>query len=552
MAEDTGQLNFTFEDIIANDWQRVIPMFADAVKDISKGHSLLSSGSKQQRELLTELKNIYPGIVDGTIDGAQASLYAALASSDFGERYGLTSTQSIKLPSYDDFQDCVQFARDMYYKEGIIRTVIDLMVDFSSTSFENITDNTKTKKFFDTHCKHADMDKILRQVFWEYYLIEDVFMYRGDRQLITSGEDEGHIYYPYTVLNPEMIQVIGSLLFEGEVLAIQLTHELKQALEQYPTFKRYFMRNMPREFKKLFRNGAGSVMPLNPDRTSRISRRRQQYQRYSTPFILSAAAPLQIKRRLREMDLATAEGNINTLVVLKIGDKDYPATAAQLKALAALLKNKAKSYELIWNHTLQVEFHNPDFRSLYKEKYEELDDDIAKSLGMPLVLVTGQGSNFANSWVAILALIERLERGRWAIKRWLENEYRVIAEMHNLKDPPKVRFKRMNLRDEKVFRDVLLNLYDRGGLDLRSVLEDIGFEYEVVKQRKKEDLENQKYFFVPYVPFSAPSPPKSPSPPKAPTPKQGGSGRPTTEVSPSYTQRPLAKPTEPSGSKKEV
>jgi hypothetical protein len=505
--------------------------------DDGKKH-LFSKGSTTEKRMLKELKKINPDIVEIGESGGVTELYTTLASTDLGGRYGLTTFQQVKIPSTDNFHGCVDFARDMYYREGIIRTVIDLMVDFSCTQFENICSDAKTKKFFDLHCKYADMDKILRQVFWEYYLIEDVFIYRGDKQIVTKGNESGSIYYPYTVLNPSQIEVLGSLLFEGEVVAIKISQDLKQALEQYPKLKKYFLKNMPAEFKNLFNSKKNiGKMPLDPERVSRISRRRQQYQRYSVPFIISAAEPLQIKRRLREMDLSTAEGNINGLAVFKVGAPDFPATAAQLKALASLLQTSAKSYSLIWSHALDVEFFRPDFQSLYREKYEELDADIANSLGMPLVLLTGGGSSFANSWVAILALIERLERGRHAVKRWLESEYRIIAAERGLKEVPQVRFKRMNLRDDKVFKNVLMSLYDRGILDVKTLLDDADFDYDTVFEGKKQDKDNFDTFFVPYVPFTAPQPPQAPTAPKPTKQGPGGEGRPTTEISPNYQKR---------------
>ncbi len=490
-----------------------------------------SSGDKQNKKLLKEMKKINPNIVAVQREGNTAKLFFTLANTGLGGRYGLNEYQQVKIPDSSDFHACVDFARQMYQEEGIVRTVIDTMVDFSSTKFKNMTENKKAKKFFDTHCRFADMDKLLREIFLEYYLIEDVFVYRGDRNTVKTGPDVGSVYYPYTVLNPAKVEILGPLLFDSEIIALNLDDDLFKALSQWPELEKRLIGNLPEDIKKLI--GVRKQIPLDVEKASRISRRRQSYQRYSVPFVMSAARPLLVKRRLREMDLATAEGNINTLVVVKVGNDEYPADGPQLKAMAALLKNTAKSYELVCNHTVQVEFLRPDFKSLFAEKYEELDKDIDKAMGMPLLLITGEGNSSGAAFWSLLAVVEKLNRGRHVVARWLEEEYRKIAELEGLKEYPKVVFDRLSLRDEKVFKDIMMNLNDRGMLDVESMLDDADFDYEEILERKKRDAENEDIWKPIYVPFSAS---KSPAP--------GGDGRPNTEVNPRYSERSPQEPSE--------
>jgi len=257
-------------------------------------------GDKDNKKLLREMRKINKDIVAVKQDGNTAELYFTLASSGLGQRYGLNTYQQISIPDSSDFHGCVDFARKMYREEGIVRNVIDSMVDFSSTKFRNDTKNKKVKKFFDAHCRNADMDKVLREIFLEYYMIEDVFIYRGDKKKVEEGPDVGSYYYPYTVLNPSKIEVVGPLMFDSEFLVMNMDEELYQALDQWPKMKEQLLKNLPDEIRKLI-DGRRQI-PLDIERSSRISRKRQSYERYGVPFIMSAAAPLLIKKRLREMD----------------------------------------------------------------------------------------------------------------------------------------------------------------------------------------------------------------------------------------------------------
>ena len=117
----------------------------------------------------------------------------SLGSGFMGERYGLDINKSISPP--EKFSDKVELARKLYSEEGIVSTVIDLMVDFSATQMKNITDDEEVKEFFDNVCKYSDMDQVLRWVFWEYYMSGEVFPYRGEKKIVDSGEDAGKIYY---------------------------------------------------------------------------------------------------------------------------------------------------------------------------------------------------------------------------------------------------------------------------------------------------------------------------------------------------------------------
>jgi hypothetical protein len=232
------------------------------------------------------------------------------------------------------------------------------------------------------------------------------------------------------------------------------------------------------------------------------------------------------------MDLATAEGTINSLQVIKVGNDKYPATPKQLKALAELFQTGAKSYQIFWNHTLEIENKTADLSALSDEKYKQINRDILSSLGMPVVLINGgeDGGRFANAWASIVALIERLEAGRRQVKRWLESEYRILANEFNL-EAPAVEFDRMNLKEERVFKDILMAYYDRGLLDVETMLDDTGFDYDIILQRKKDEEKDSKYW---ESPFEGPAP----VPPKPPTTKQGGEGRPKNELNPKYTERP--------------
>ncbi|MFA5238286.1 MAG: hypothetical protein WC476_01085 [Phycisphaerae bacterium] len=458
------------------------------------------------------------------------------SNTRLGERYGLTSQQIIKIPSPHEFHKNVALARDIYFREGIVRTAIDKMVDFACVGFENKAKSSRVKSFFDMHCKYADMDNIIRKIVWEYLVSGDVFLYRGDKTIVGNSIDTGKAFYPYTVLNPQKTQVVGSLLFDSEALAIDLKSDLDKLKELPKAMQEKFLANIPSQFKKLFSpNGeidksvltktGKFILPI--ESTSRISRNRQDYDRYGTPFLAGIFEPILIKRRLREMDHATAEGMINTIVLFKLGNDEFPAEPVELAVMQNLLETSSKAFELVWTHTLEVEFLNPGWEALAPSKYEEVDQDIKNGLGMPQILISGEGDATA-SWVGVTGFTIQLERINHEIKRWMEEEYRIIANENGFKESPKVRFNKIDLRDDKAFKNVVLQLRNGGLLDNQTALEDAGYDYDDVLQRKKDQEKDAKYFQPPMLPFSGNPAGKV----TTPTNRQGGGGRPPGEVSP--------------------
>jgi hypothetical protein len=416
-------------------------------------------------------------------------------------------TQALKTPT--DPHKKIQLAVDLYHKEPIVGTVIDLMADFSSSGYTNECDDGEIKKLYDKWAEEVKIAQLLEGIFLEYYRSGNVTIYRSDKKATvkkskksSSGTETTQYDFPagYTILNPMNVIVDGSLLFNQEIIQLQLNAELINLVKSKDAPKK-LLAEIPTDIVKAIRSGNGLVV-LSPEHTSRITRKRQPYERYATPFLERVFEPILYKQKLRMMDMSTIEGLINQLVTVTVGDKDFPATDDDLKAIAELFQTPNKAYTIFWNHTLQVTFHKPEgIDTLTADKYKAVNDDILAGIGVSRVLLDGQGANFSTAWVSILSLIERLENARAKVKDWLEGEYKRIAEENGFKTYPKVRFNRMNLREDTYIRDVLLAMYDRGLIDEEDILVETGRDYEAVIEMKKRNEKNSSLFLPPEQPF---------------------------------------------------
>lgn len=392
-----------------------------------------------------------------------------LVQRDLGTRYGLRTdnAQTINIPS--GRSEMINLARDLYSTEPVVATVIDLMVDLMSTGMENKCEDEKVKEYFDYVCKYGNFDTLHKNIFLEYFLASDIFLMRGPKQVIKGGIDQGMEYYTYSVLNPLFVEVSGPLIFGSEQIGIKPNQELKKIIEDKNNSK--IIKQLPPELVKAVKKG--ELYYPKQEFVSRISRKRLPYDRYAIPFLSRVFEPVLVKRRMREADVAVAETVRTVLVTITTGNDEFPAKPSDLEKLAALFKNPSKSMELFWNHTIEVKYHYPDATLFGDEKYNQVNADIMQGLGIPPVLIDGGGGTFATAWTSLLSVMEKLDAVRREVARWQENEYRRLVEFENLpfKTVPSVEFKPLNLRDEKSWRAMLLELYDRGLLSMDTILQ---------------------------------------------------------------------------------
>jgi len=481
-------------------------------------------------------KNLVVGNEKQTI----ASLVGALKAERYGERYGLTTIQSLKLPATRSEE--LQLIDEMYYEEGVVKNAINLFVDFCASKMRNVSEDQKIKDFFDKFCKYSDMDNLIRQIFLSYFLYGDAFVYRGELASVDNGKDKGAVYCPYTLLNVASIEVEEVYMFGREAISFKIPNEVKTIIQKakrknarLSEEEKQVLNSLPKEFRQPQFTSKGNIL-LDEDKLLRISYKRLPWNPYSIPPFSGAFIPYKLKKRMRELDLATAEGTINSIMLVKVGSDQYPATRKQLDAVANLFQTGAKSLTLFWNHAIEIEQISGNIEALDEDKYRQINRDLLNALGIPASLVGGmeEGGRFANAWASMVALAERLENARRTVKRALEFEFRRIANECGLKDAPKMEFKKMNLRDANTFKALLTAMYDRGLLDIDTVLDEMDYDFEEIVQKKKEQ-ENVSGLFL--SPFGGGGFNLAPPVPKAPSGKEGGEGRPPADVAPTYKER---------------
>ena len=391
----------------------------------------------------------------------------------------------------------------LYRYEGVVGSVVDMMVDMANTSvIPQDLDNKEARALFDVFVSKLNskvqtsltgVSAFVDQGMSQWFVFGNAFPYKSWRK--TKVDDKVYEMPNITYLNPLAIDIDESRLIYGEEkLSIKVNNNV---------VKKIGSTNVT-----LTRSKNKNEIKLDVENVTHIKRKPRDWEAWGIPYLVRSFSPIASKKRLRNLDDTTTEGMINYLTVFKIGSSDpkspyHKVSLARLNAFAQLIKNPTASTTLVWPHDLEVITTGPDGKVLdFKEKYAEVDADILKALGVsPGILGSGRVDESS-----ILVLIETLETLRSTYITYIKETFDEILDKNNIKvDPYKLSFSNIKLSDIlQKLKSMILSFYDRGLLSYETALTLGGhtFQQEIDRKTKEKKIKEKGLFEVPNLPFS--------------------------------------------------
>lgn len=460
--------------------------------------------SKDLEKTMEKLKG--PGTMYKVNDDGTAEIYYSLATgsvipySRTGMPTSLATQTFQSIP--DDFHKLVPILRKYYETDGLFGTVVDILIQFTTdNTINNVTDNAEVQKFFDGIVETSNIRQAIRWASMEYHLCSNAFPYRGGaKEKVVSRSGMEVPLYEWTVLNPDFTEVSGSLLFNEARISIVPSDELIELADKLN--KSGISEFMPSKFLKMIK--AGDNIVLDKDNVYHIARNKQPFQRYAPVSLKRVLRPLQVKEKYMQMDLSTANGIINQMVVFKLGSDKFPVVdESRLRKFEELLRTPSHAYQLVWTHDLEIEVIRSDPNVLSSEKYDAINKELLYGFATPSALVGGDVNSYGRDYIAVKGLVERLKWARQDIEAWLEREYRIIAEENNLPTWPKPKLGAVSLEEDQAFRNILMSLYDHGVLSAQTVLSESGYELltEVERLKIEKEIREEHGVLIPSSPY---------------------------------------------------
>lgn len=313
-----------------------------------------------------------------------------------------------------------------------------------------------------------------------------------------KNKKSGLIPWDYVSLNPLQMEPRGSRFANEHYWVMLLSARDMKPLSRFMSYRYYTdisttKVNLPEIFQgKLQNTKPGSPyaaeLRLDEDRLSVIQDvTKADYEDWATPQIYPAHKEIMFKRLMRQAEISAVESMKHAITLIKLGDvkEGFLPTPEQIERVAAALSGGSQVHHLVWDDLLDGKVLQPDIGKIMDpKKYVQVDKDIYSALGVSESIMTGTGS-FANSFMSIKLLLEKLETIRCKLEDWLRVEIKKIADAMKFRRLPIIKWGLMNLRDENAERKLWIELYDRGIVSDESILERFGTDFDIEKERQK-------------------------------------------------------------------
>lgn len=443
---------------------------------------------------------------------------AATITRDYVQRTNLDLSQAdpYEQEPITSYENAIKY----YYTEPLIGSAVNLLANLAAKGFENDIDDEKLKLWYDTWLFDTRFEELLEWIFLDFFKVGAVHTYKvlakyeprvsylspipGQKSAKTAQGKEtgaakkiwskGHLPVSYTVLNPTLVTIDGNLLFNNVSTKITLPTELSELLKK-PTSEqteqeKQLIKSLPTDLKSAA--AQGGEYQLDERLVGHVNYKKMPYERYAKPRSLRVFDTIEYKKALKQADLSTLDGITNYILQITIGNDEYPVTSqAELEAVAQLFNTPSKSFDVVWNHTLEVKkIVSPEIdKILGQGKYEQVNDDLTTGLAISRALLDGGGDlNSAEVDLLVKGLTEEINYARREVTRWIYREYQQIAEAMGFDRFPKIRWDEGILLDTILYMNTLAQLVDRRMLSYRTSLEALGFDYPSELRNMTEEV----------------------------------------------------------------
>lgn len=418
------------------------------------------------------------------------------------------------------------YHRALYYYrvKGSYSTVIDTLTNFAAKGFKNDIDDPEIKLFYDTWTRDIGFQETVEKIFFDFFRVgmvrtlkivgkfdpklkpdsfdkviqkkvrasnfqtaENLSTLMAYRECAAAKKIWSKTYIPlqYTVLDPRLVQINGPLLFDqtDTFLKPEAFKELRTLLNSPGTQtpeQKAFIRSLPTELTTSVKDNKPVRLP--PELVGKCDYRKQDYERYPLPRSVRAFDLMEYKDALVKADLSTLDGITNYILKITIGNDEHPVTdQAQLETVARLFDTTSKGFNIFWNHTLSIEkITFPEISQILgKAKFEQVNDDLSMSWGVPRALLDGESKAGSKATEAGLkSFTEEINYARRCVKRWIDNEYEEVALAMGFDRYPQVRFDENALKDEIMLMSVIQGMMDRRIISYETGIELLGMDFD--------------------------------------------------------------------------
>jgi hypothetical protein len=412
----------------------------------------------------------------------------------------------------------LKMAMDAYDRVGIIRNVIDLMGDFASQGVDIVHPNKSIERFYKKWFQQIKGKEKSERFLNYLYRTGNVVVKRRTAKINTQKEEElrrsvaadmdiidrkivkREIPWHYDFLNPLTVDVLNYYngMFLGDPIYI-----MNLSKTTYDTFtaadmsgKQTFSK-LPPDIQKQVSQGKRQLR-LDPETIEVYYYKKDDWLVWANPMLYAILDDLIMLEKMKLADIAALDGAISQIRLWRVGSLEHkiiPKKDVINKLRDIIASNTGGgTMDLIWGPELDFkESTSESYKFLGSEKYQPVLTSIYAGLGIPPSLAGANvGGSYANNYVSLKTLVERLEYGRSLLLQFWQKEIQLVQKAMGFKLPAQIRFDNIILSDEAAEKQLLINLADRGILSDQTILERFGEIPEIEKIRTRREEQSRK------------------------------------------------------------
>jgi hypothetical protein len=433
---------------------------------------------------------------------------------------------------------------NIYRYNGIVHFVIDMMADFVTQGMVICHPSKKLEKFYRAWWKKVQgnlvSERLVNLLFRHGVAVPKrtyATMADDDVRDINLGvaarsrpsEDNEMDFEPsidpgksrlpikYTFLNPMMIELGGGdiALFAGNPqYFLRIPDEVIRSFNAPKSqAEKDAISNLPMFISSIL-GGGGKLVPLDREKVSLLFYKKDDWQAWSDPLILSVMKDVILYDKMKEADRAALDGSISRIRIWGLGlpeHKIQPGPGSFRKLRNQLLAQVGGgTMDLVWDASLKLTETSTDvYKFLGSAKYEPVLQAIYAGLGIPQSLTGGGAAGgMTNNALSLKTLIERLTYARNVLDDFWDREFYQLQRAMGHRKPAQRRYDMMSFSDEASEKQLWLNLFDRDIASLATVQERFGMIPEIESRQITSEFRRRDSGDLPYKtgPFTEAAP----------------------------------------------
>jgi hypothetical protein len=388
-----------------------------------------------------------------------------------------------------------------YDDVGVVRNIVDLMADFACQGLTIVHKNKSTEKFYKSWFKKIGGKNITERFLNYLYRHSNVIMNRTMAKIKRAEEKEfkraaGEDYSEeFKILRREIpwsYDFLCPILIDIKKDSGQKEYWINMGGS---VFNKTNIDNtyLPQYIKDQVKNGSKKVK-LDENSLCIYHYKKDDWLDWATPMMKPILKDIAMLDRMKLADNAALDGAISNVRLWTIGSLEYkiPPSPAVINRLRDIIASNTGGgvFDLVWGPELTFkESATEIYKFLGNEKYIPVLNNIYMGFGISAAIAGGSNTNggYANNFVSIKTLIERLEYGREVVQSFWDHEFEIVQKAMKFDSPAQIHFDSIILSDEAAIKNLLINLVDRNIMSEETLLERFREIPEIEKVRLKRE-----------------------------------------------------------------